>query len=82
MDLAKFPRAVSWAWNWARLRGIEVSPCLLHMSSVEGQPILDLRLEWVGLMPQVGPETLQLEGHTGVRVESIVEGASRGPCTV
>lgn len=36
----------------------------------------------VGLMPQLGPETLQLEGHTGVRVESIVEGASRGQCTV
>lgn len=32
----------------------------------------------MGLIPQAGPETLQLEGHTGVRVE----GASPGPCPI
>lgn len=30
------------------------------------------------LIPQAGPETLQLEGRAGVRVE----GASPGPCPI
>ncbi|OBS73673.1 hypothetical protein A6R68_15791, partial [Neotoma lepida] len=58
-----------------------ISPCLLPYEFCVGMAYCGTQVG-VGLMLQVDLENLQSEGHIGVRVESILEGASCGPCTV
>ncbi|OBS75610.1 hypothetical protein A6R68_17937, partial [Neotoma lepida] len=58
-----------------------VSPCLLPHEFCGGMVYCGPQVG-IGLVPQVGPETLQPEGQAGAGLENNSKGPSPGPCTV